>query len=743
MVSEMVSCLYPGIGHFFHLVMYLMKKMLHSLALLVFVFYGTGVQAQLHSKKSPDQQPNIIFILTDDLGYGDIGIFHQNARKLLDDRSKPWTSTPEIDRMAGNGARLMQHYAAAPVCAPSRASIISGLNQGHANVRDNQFDNAIEDNYNMANLLRAAGYETAAIGKWGLQGHDKAWVAQPLNRGFDYYFGYMRHKDGHEHYPKEGLYDGSKEVWDNHRNVAADLDKCYTADLWTAAAKKWIYDHARKRRKKGKASPFFLYLAYDTPHAALELPTQPYPAGKGLKGGMQWLGQPGHMINTASGAVDHWIHPDYAQATYDDDHNPATAEVPWPDTYKRYATAVRRIDDCVGDLLQLLKDLHLDDNTLVVFTSDNGPSIESYLPSQYVPIRPTFFESYGPFDGIKRDCWEGGERMPTIVSWPARIKGNQVVNSPNISYDWLPTFCEAAGMVAPVRSDGVSLLPVLTGKGSSRDSKVYVEYFEPGKTPPYPEFEKSRQGRLRRQMQLIRLGNYVGVRYDIHSAGDDFEIYDVVNDPKEKTNLGGLSEMKKLQKGMKEMVLQERRPDTGAARPYDKDLVPAVTIRESTPGVQWAVFKNAYQWIPDPTYLSPQRKGYAPAPGKEALPVSDYHVICYEGLINVPSDGSYTFYLHFDKGAFLRIHDCMVIDADYGAAKGGEKSGTIRLQAGLHPFKLYYNQGSGYPLQNSFQWESDKINRETIPAAVFRHSLTGKAVLQEGQSKKNKAMASF
>ena len=311
--------------------------------------------------------------------------------------------------MAANGATMPQHYCAAPVSAPSRASIMLGVSQGHANVRDNEFDKALEDNYTVGNVLQKAGYTTAAIGKWGLQGlgKDTNWPAHPLNRGFDYYYGYMRHKDGHEHYPKEGLYDGLKEVWENRTEVSKDLDKCYTGDLWTAVAKRWIVDH-----EKGNDAnkPFFMYLAYDTPHAVLELPTQAYPEGGGLKGGMQWLGTPGQMINTASGKVDSWVHPDYVNATWDDDNNPATPEVTWPDTYKRQATIVRRIDSEVGDLIQLFKDLRIDSNTLIVFTSDNGPSNESYLPKNFVPNNPDFFNSFGPFDGIKRDCWEGGTK---------------------------------------------------------------------------------------------------------------------------------------------------------------------------------------------------------------------------------------------------------------------------------------------------------------------------------------------
>src|SRR6185436_4403031 len=128
-----------------------------------------------------------------------------------------------------------------------------------------------------------------------------------------------------------------------------------------------------------------------------------FPSGGGAKGGVQWVGTPGRMINTSSGTPDSFIHPDYASATWDHDRDPATPEQAWPDVYKRYATDVRRIDDCVGDLLQLLKDLSIDDNTMVVFTTDNGPSRESYLPANY---EPTFFNSFGPFDGIKRDCLE-------------------------------------------------------------------------------------------------------------------------------------------------------------------------------------------------------------------------------------------------------------------------------------------------------------------------------------------------
>jgi arylsulfatase A-like enzyme len=187
-------------------------------------------------------QPNIIYILCDDLGYGDVGVFAQNQRAARKDRNRPSFATPHIDTLARDGVKLTQHYAGSAVCAPSRASLLTGLTQGHANVRDNQFDKALADTHTISTVLRQAGYATAAFGKWGLQGGDEkdpagtpaAWPAYPTRRGFDFFFGYVRHKDGHFHYPKE---DG-REVWENDREISKQLDLCYTTDLFTASTKK-------------------------------------------------------------------------------------------------------------------------------------------------------------------------------------------------------------------------------------------------------------------------------------------------------------------------------------------------------------------------------------------------------------------------------------------------------------------------------------------------------------------------
>tara|TARA_R110002049_G_scaffold3795_5_gene27551 strand:- start:5017 stop:7131 length:2115 start_codon:yes stop_codon:yes gene_type:complete len=678
------------------------------------------IQAQDITKELSNsiEKPNIIFILTDDLGYGDLGILFQNRfEQSLD---VPNQLTPHLDAMAHDGVQLPQHYCAAPVCAPSRASLLLGQSQGHANVRDNQFDKALSNNYTLGTVMKKAGYSTVAFGKWGLQGFDDDapnWTAHPLNRGFDYFLGYMRHRDGHEHYPKEGLYRGVKEVWENRTNITEDLDKCYTADLWTAAAKKWIVDH-----KKGKDAkkPFFMYLAYDTPHAVLELPTQAYPSGGGLNGGLQWLGEPGHMINTASGKIDSWINPDYANAKYDDDQDSNTPLVPWPDVYKRYATDTRRIDDAIGDIRTLLKDLKIDNNTIIVFTSDNGPSSESYLKESY---HPTFFKSFGPFDGMKRDCWEGGVRMPTLALWPGHFPSGRVVSSPSISYDWMATMMDIVGLPSPAVSDGVSLLPSLTGVGKQQASNVYIEYLHNGRTPSYSDFETNHQARHRGQMQMLREGDFVAVRYDIKSAKDDFEIYNVVKDPKQTNNLATDNDMVLIQKKFKDMALQSRMPNMTAPRPYDKELVPNISAKNIAPGLIWHCYEGQFPWVPQVTNLIPIASGIADTPQIKKNKMKYEGAIYFEGFINVPVDGEYDFFITTNTGAVLRIHQSNIIDADYEYRQSTPKAGEIRLNAGWHPIKLYALLNKQGNSSLKLEWRGPGIQRREVPQTVFFHEI--------------------
>ncbi len=694
------------------------KKILHFVFAVMMV--GLMIPTVVYAQKKSANKPNIIFILVDDMGWGDVGAFWQNQRMKNGNRSEPWQYTPSLDAMAKNGAMLTNHYCAAPVCAPSRASILLGVNQGHANVRDNQFDKELQDTYTISNVLQKAGYKTGLVGKWGLQGKGAEgpnWPAHPLKRGFDYSFAYIRHVDGHEHYPKEGVYRGKKQVWDNNKEISEDLDKCFTTDLWTAAAKQWIIEETKGKDAK---DPFFLYLAYDVPHAVLELPTQEYPNGGGLKGGLQWLGTPGKMINTASGTPDSYVHSDYINATYDDDNNPATAEKPWPDTYKRYATLCRRIDDGVGDIMQLLKDLKIDENTMVVFTSDNGPSLESYLPDSYVKYEPTFFNSFGPFDGIKRDVWEGGVRMPTLVTWPKTIPNSKVIDDPSASYDWLATFADAAGLPIPARMDGVSLIPTLTGKGEKNTSQVYIEYQQNGRTPKFEEFSPVHRDRKRNQMQKIRKGDFVGVRYGINASDDDFEIYNVVTDPQETKNLAGESSMKALQQEFKDKVLQIRRPDSEAPRPYDDALVPAGKVGKVAKGLNWNYYAGDYPWVTADVNGKAKAKGVMNSVGFPNLK-SENGMVVINGYVHIPEDGSYTFSMKAPGGFLVRMHEAMLLDGSYKHQNGEEVSGEIKLKAGYHPVKIYYHTEEGSAPTLTLNWSKEGKATEAIRSEFLFH----------------------
>jgi arylsulfatase A-like enzyme len=673
-------------------------------------------------------RPNIIFILVDDMGWGDLGVFWQNQRMKANDRSEPWQFTPSLDAMARNGAMLTNHYCAAPVCAPSRASLMLGVTQGHANIRNNQFDKELQNTYTMPSVLRQAGYSTSLVGKWGLQGANAEapnWPAHPLNRGFDYSYAYIRHADGHEHYPVEGIYRGKKEVWENKTNVSSGLAKSFTTDLWTAKAKQLIRQQVgtdKLNRTGGPAArPFFLYLAYDVPHAVLELPTQAYPKGGGLNGGLQWLDKPGNMINTASGTPDSYIHPDYANATYDHDKNQATPEVAWPDVYRRYATLCRRIDDGVGDIMQLLKDLKIDQNTLVVFTSDNGPSIESYLKEDYEPI---FFNSFGPFDGIKRDVWEGGVRMPTLVQWPGTVPTSKVITQPSALYDWLATFANVAQLPAPARTDGVSLLPALTGNGPHKQGVVYIEYENNGNTPKFDEFSPNHRARKRNQMQKIRLGDYVGVRYDIKSAGDAFEIYDVVKDPQETKNLGQEATYQAMQQAFKEKVTQVRRPDPEAPRPYDLEPIAAITPPKLASGITWMTHEGTFPWVADLSSRPATQSGTWPDTDLSKIGLKEGMMV-QQGYIMIPKDGTYQFTMNGNGSYLFRLHEALILDRSYPDKPRLKLpiSATVNLKAGYHPFRIYYHHtGDGKP-KLDWTWQADGIIEQPVPSTVLFHSV--------------------
>jgi Sulfatase/PA14 domain/Domain of unknown function (DUF4976) len=348
----------------------------------------------------------------------------------------------------------------------------------------------------------------------------------------------------------------------------------------------------------------------------------------------------------------------------------------------------------VGDLLQLLKDLKIENNTFVVFTSDNGPSIESYLTEAY---RPTFFRGFGPFDGIKRDTLEGGEREPTLARWPRGIPAGRVDNHPSGQWDWLATFAELAGVPALAASDGVSLLPSLTGRGQQMPSTLYVEYFHNAKTPDFLDFASAHRGQLREQMQAIYLDGYKGIRYNVKSADDDFGIFDLARDPHESHNLAGDPKFMGLQTTMKARVLQVRKPNPSAKRPYDEALVPPVANPPSSePGLTWSLFQGEWPWMPNFRTLTPAHAGKSNQIELTMASADRPFGIAFNGYFVAPHDGEYTFTLDTDTGAMLFLHEIRVIDEPMKNS-AGKFSGSVRLQAGWHPLRLLYRHATGQP----------------------------------------------
>ena len=627
---------------------------------------------------SAQEKPNVIFVLADDLGWGDLGVFHQNKSS-----HRKRHKTPHLDKMAGDGVRMPSHYCPAPVCAPSRASLLMGVHQGHATVRNNQFDKVLNDNHTLASVLKSAGYRTALIGKYGLQGEGlspSTWPGYPTKRGFDEFFGYVAHRDGHVHYPADEWPIGNsvahrvgKDLWWNQTEVSADLKKCYTTDLFTARSKHWIAEHRSTR----PSQPFFLYLAYDTPHGALQIPTVAYPEGKGLKGGVQWLGKPGKMINTATGVIDSYRHPDYLDKG-------------WSDVEERFATMVRRIDDCMGDLLQTLRDLGIAENTMVVFTSDNGPHHESYIDG--IDYEASSFQSYGPFDGTKRDTWEGGIRMPTLAWWPGHIPANSIHSKATQFHDWMPTMAQLADVPAPARSDGVSMANSLQGGQDPGPSTIYVEYQQNGKSKSYPDFMKNRRGRKRGEMQVVFVDGFKGVRTDINSHSDPFEIYDVAGDPRERKNLAGSSQsFEQLQQKMQERVLRLRVANQSAPRPYDGELIPAVTDPANPSAVRWSGYIGDFSYVPSVSALPKQESGsfdYNQLKGGGAVQIRQPGAVKYSFWINVDEPGEHVLSFSTPTRGFVRLHEAGVIDADYHYQAGSTKSAKLSLESGFHPISV-------------------------------------------------------
>jgi arylsulfatase A-like enzyme len=552
-------------------------------------------------------------------------------------------------------------------------------------VRDNQFDKAL-DGLTLGDVMHQAGYHTAVIGKWGLAGPgDNNGPSHPMNKGFDEFFGFIRHADGHVYY-----HDKEHPLTEAHNDVTAQYENIYSTDLFTARAKKFIVE----RHSESPNQPFFLYLAYTAVHNALQVPGGPYPAGDGLHGGMQWPLKPTPETKNT------WIYPDYAKEN-------------WKEQMKRYATMARRLDDAVGDIMQLLRDLKIDDNTVVVFTSDNGPAHEGGAD-------PRYFDSWGPFDGFKRDDWEGGIREPSIVVWPGHIPQHTIDDVPSAFYDWMPTLANVVGIAPPAQTDGVSLLPTLTKQGIQQSrGYLYTEYFFHGgkNGPNSPEAEVMRRKGVtdRGQQQTVRIGDYLGIRVDIKSAADPLRLYDVIKDPHEDHNIASDASHADLLKQMTDLLVTARRPDDSAKRPYDDVPLPAVNVENLKSGhLQRNLFDGSWPWVPDFSAMKPTSTGSSNGIAlPQKLPASPFG-LSFVGYISIPKDGEYTFKAAADDGVHLWLHDAHLIDSDR-ASIDHPISASVQLRAGLHPIRVYYRHQSG-AVKLALTYSGSGMEEQPIPA---------------------------
>ncbi len=437
------------------------------------------------------QSPSVIFILADDLGYGDLGSYGQQL-----------IQTPRLDRMAAQGLRFTDFYAGATVCAPSRCVLMTGKHLGHAHVRGNAsgagsmiMQSLREEDVTIAEVMRAARYSTALIGKWGLGELDEP--GHPLNQGFETFYGYLNQVHAHNYYPeflwrgrsreslrnvveREREYGGFRGGWATER-------KSYSHDLFMNEALSWIRSH--------REEPFFLYLPLTIPHANNE-------ATRGVGDGAE--------------VPDHGIYSDLR----------------WPEPDRGQAAMITRMDRGVGRILDLLVELDIAEDTLVLFSSDNGPHNEA-------GHNPTRFNPSGPLRGMKRDLYEGGIRVPFLAWWPGVIQPGRVSDHVGYFGDVMATLSELVGQRTPAGTDSVSFLPVLTGKGEqAKHEFLYWEFYEGGSA------------------QAVRIDNWKGVREPMLTG--PIELYDLSTDPGEKYNISRSAP--KVVEAMEQIMEREHQP---------------------------------------------------------------------------------------------------------------------------------------------------------------------------------------
>ena len=423
-------------------------------------------------KNQITDQPDVIFVLVDDMGYGDLSCYGQ---KMF--------STPVLDRMAIEGIRFNNFYCGSTVSAPSRASLLTGKHTGHTSVRGNSPVQIMrDDELTIAKVMKQAGYKTACIGKWGI-GHPPP-IDDPGRKGFDYFFGYINMWHAHNLYP-EYLYRNGEKVYLNNKlhlvdgknpwadspegTGVAELKQNYAHFLFDQEALSFI--------ELNKNDKFFLYLAYNVPHANNEKK----PDGMEV--------------------------PDYYEF----------AGKEWPEQEKGFAAMMRNIDNSMGMIFNKLKDLGIDEKTLVIFCSDNGPHQEGGHLME-------FFNSNGEWRGMKRDMYEGGLRTPFIARWPGVIKPNTSSDHIAAFWDVLPTLCDIAGVKKPEDTDGISFLPAMVGKKQTKTHDyLYWEFFEQG------------------GKQAILKGEWKAIRLNVRGKAEQLvtELYNIKTDPAETKNVAG------------------------------------------------------------------------------------------------------------------------------------------------------------------------------------------------------------
>ncbi len=408
------------------------------------------------------EKPNLIYILLDDAGWGDLGCYGQQKFE-----------TPNMDRLATEGMKFTDHYSGSTVCAPTRCVLMTGVHTGHSFVRGNREVQPEgqapmpTDIVTIPRLLKKAGYATGAFGKWGLGAPGS--VSDPAEH-FDLFFGYNCQREAHTYYPDH--------LWKNHEKVLLD-GETYAHDPIMEAAFDFVREHHEE--------PFFVYLPVTIPHAAMHVP-ESYSAPFREK------------FSEFNGKIGRYRGPEV--------DNPVAA----------FAGMMTKLDEGVGQLLALLEELEIDENTLVMLSSDNGPHQEG-------GHQPDFFDSNGPLKGHKRDLYEGGIRAPLLARWPGKIEAGSVSDLISAHWDMLPTFCDLAGVEIPAETDGISLVPTLTGHPDQQEKHDYLywEFYERG------------------GKRAVRFDNWKAVQLDIAKQGFDapIELYDLSSDLGEENDVSG------------------------------------------------------------------------------------------------------------------------------------------------------------------------------------------------------------